>query len=83
MEIFIINGSVQFGKLDGICQNIFTDKWVEFLNVKLNELVVLFFLFFQQHKKYKKENKKHYRLNDVFPPGTSCDIARNILLEKK
>ena len=31
------NGSVQFCKLDGICQNIFIDQLVEFLDVKLNK----------------------------------------------
>ena len=41
MEIFIINGSVQFSKLDGICQNMLIDEWVEFLDVKLNKWAIL------------------------------------------
>ena len=30
-------GSVQFCKLDGICQNIYIDGWVQFFNAKLNK----------------------------------------------
>ena len=41
-EIFIINGSVQFCKLDDICQNILIDGKVEFLDVKLNKWAIIF-----------------------------------------
>ena len=41
MQIFIINGSVQFSKLDGICQKMFIDEWVEFLDIKLNKWAIL------------------------------------------
>ena len=41
------------------------------------------FFSLQQHKNYKKENNKHYRLKVVFPQGTSSDIARYTAPEKK
>ena len=41
-EIFIINSVVQFFKLDGICQNIFIDGWVQLLDIKLNNWAILF-----------------------------------------
>ena len=41
MQIFIISGSVQFSKLDGICQKMFIDEWVEFLDIKLNKWAIL------------------------------------------
>ena len=36
----MINGSVQFCKLYGICHNIFIDVWVQFLDVKLNKSTI-------------------------------------------
>ena len=42
MENFIINGSVQFCKMDHICQNTFIDGWLEFTDVKLNKCAILF-----------------------------------------
>ena len=41
-EIFIINDSMQFCKLEGIYQNIFVDRWLEFLDIKLNKLAIFF-----------------------------------------
>ena len=37
-----VNGSVNFCKLDGICQNIFIYGWVGSLDVKLNKWAILF-----------------------------------------
>ena len=42
MENFIINGSVQFCKMDHICQNTFIDGWLEFTDVKLNKCAIIF-----------------------------------------
>ena len=42
MENFVINDSVQFCKLNRICQNTFIDGWLEFTGVKLNKCAILF-----------------------------------------
>ena len=45
--------------------------------------IFIFFSLYNKHKKYKKENNKHYKLKAVFPQGTIGDIARNTAPEEK